>query len=101
MKVFRMFDIASQTINNSWRNSQRKFTKFYDNLDHICQTTFKVMISFLFHELLMIRERDLNCDIIRQHIKSILFCFVLFLTKNKEPSSDHLNSLKLLCHMMS
>ena len=28
---FRMFDIASQTSNNSWRKSKRKFTKFYDN----------------------------------------------------------------------
>ena len=28
---FRMFDIASQTINNSWRKSKQKFTKFYDN----------------------------------------------------------------------
>ena len=28
---FRKFDIASQTINNSWRNSKQKFTKFYDN----------------------------------------------------------------------
>ena len=26
-----LFDIASQTINNSWRNSKQKFTKFYDN----------------------------------------------------------------------
>ena len=26
-----MFDIASQTIDNSWRNSKQKFTKFYDN----------------------------------------------------------------------
>ena len=28
---FRMFDIASQTINNSWRKSKQKFTRFYDN----------------------------------------------------------------------
>ena len=28
---FQMFDIASQTINNSWRKSKQKFTKFYDN----------------------------------------------------------------------
>ena len=28
---FRMFDIASQTIDNSWRKSKQKFTKFYDN----------------------------------------------------------------------
>ena len=28
---FRMFDVASQTINNSWRKSKQKFTKFYDN----------------------------------------------------------------------
>ena len=31
----RVFDIASQTIDNSWRNSKQKFTKFYDNKDHI------------------------------------------------------------------
>ena len=58
MKVFRVFDIASQTINNSWRNSKRTFTKFYDNLDHICQNAFTVMIFFLFHELLM-REKEI------------------------------------------
>ena len=29
--LFVVFDIASQTINNSWRNSNQKFTKFYDN----------------------------------------------------------------------
>ena len=28
---FRMFDIASQTINDSRRKSKQKFTKFYDN----------------------------------------------------------------------
>ena len=28
---FRRFDITSQTINNSWRKSKQKFTKFYDN----------------------------------------------------------------------
>ena len=27
----RVFDIASQTVDNSWRNSKQKFTKFYDN----------------------------------------------------------------------
>ena len=26
---FRMFDIASQTINNSWRKPKQKFTGFY------------------------------------------------------------------------
>ena len=34
-KLFRVFDIASQTIDYSWRNSKQKFTKFYDNYDHI------------------------------------------------------------------
>ena len=29
--LFRVFDIASQTIDNSCRNSKQKFTKFYDN----------------------------------------------------------------------
>ena len=28
---YRVFDVASQTIDNSWRNSKQKFTKFYDN----------------------------------------------------------------------
>ena len=28
---FRMFDIASQTINNSWRKSKQKSSKFYYN----------------------------------------------------------------------
>ena len=27
----RVFDIASQTIDNSWRDSKQKFTIFYDN----------------------------------------------------------------------
>ena len=29
--LFRVFNIASQIINNSWKNSKQKFTKFYDN----------------------------------------------------------------------
>ena len=29
--LFRVFDIASHSINNSWRNSKQKFTEFYDN----------------------------------------------------------------------
>ena len=29
--LFRVFKIASQTIDNSWRNSKQKFTKFHDN----------------------------------------------------------------------
>ena len=29
--LFRVFDIASQTIDNSWRNSKQKFTKFQNN----------------------------------------------------------------------
>ena len=29
--LFPVFDIASQSINNSWRNSKQEFTEFYDN----------------------------------------------------------------------
>ena len=29
--LFLVFDIASHSVNNSWRNSKQKFTKFYDN----------------------------------------------------------------------
>ena len=28
---FRVFDMASQMINNSWRNSRLKLAKFYGN----------------------------------------------------------------------
>ena len=31
-ELFRVIDIASQTINDYWRNSKLKLTKFYDNL---------------------------------------------------------------------
>ena len=31
----RMFDMASQMINNSWRNSSLKLAKFYGNWEHI------------------------------------------------------------------
>ena len=31
--LFRGFDMASQTIHNSWRNSKQKFAKFYANYD--------------------------------------------------------------------
>ena len=34
-KVFQVFDIASQSIDNSWRKSKEMFTEFYDNYDHI------------------------------------------------------------------
>jgi len=30
-KLFRVFDISSQTIDNSWRKANQKVTKFYDN----------------------------------------------------------------------
>jgi len=30
--VLRVFDIASQNINNSWGNSKQKLTKFYNNI---------------------------------------------------------------------
>ena len=29
--LFRIFNIASQGIDNSWRKSNQKFTEFYDN----------------------------------------------------------------------
>jgi len=29
--LFRVFDIASQNIRNSWRNSKQNFTTFYAN----------------------------------------------------------------------
>ena len=29
--LFRVFDIASQSIDNSWRKSKQKFSEFYDN----------------------------------------------------------------------
>jgi len=49
MKHFQVYDIASQTINNSWRNSKQKFTKFYANLVSAgIQTTIAVVISFVF-----------------------------------------------------
>ena len=39
--LFGVFDIASQSIDNSWRNSKQKFTEFYD-----IKTFFTVVISF-------------------------------------------------------
>ena len=41
--LFGVFDIASQSIDNSWRNSKQKFTEFYD-----IKTFFTVVISFVF-----------------------------------------------------
>ena len=29
--LFRVFDIASQSIDNSWRKSKQNFSEFYDN----------------------------------------------------------------------
>ena len=40
--LFGVFDIASQSIDNSWRNSKQKFTEFYD-----IKTFFTVVISFV------------------------------------------------------
>jgi len=34
-ELFQVFHLASQTINNSWRNSKLKLTKLYANEDHI------------------------------------------------------------------
>jgi len=33
--LFRVFDMASQTIHNSWRNSKQKFAKLYANEDPV------------------------------------------------------------------
>ena len=42
---FRLFDMASQMINNSWRNSRLKLAKFYGNYEHISKTTVTVVLS--------------------------------------------------------
>ena len=36
--LFGVFDIASQSIDNSYRKSKQKFTEFYDNKDHISKS---------------------------------------------------------------
>jgi len=41
--LFRVFEMPSQTIHNSWRNSKEKLAKFYG-----IQTTVTVVISFVF-----------------------------------------------------
>ena len=46
--LFRVFDLASQTIENSWRNSKQKFAKCYAFLRSGIQTTVKEVISFVF-----------------------------------------------------
>ena len=33
--LFRVYDMASQTIHNSWRNSKQKFANFYANYDPV------------------------------------------------------------------
>ena len=33
--LFRVFDMAPQSIHNSWRNSKQNFTEFYDDWDHM------------------------------------------------------------------
>ena len=49
-----MFDIASQTINNSWRKSKQKYTKFYYNQDHISKPPSWLKFPLFYqHELLM------------------------------------------------
>ena len=45
---FRVFDMASQMINNSWRNSRLKLTKFYGNKDHISKPRSQSVIFFVF-----------------------------------------------------
>ena len=44
--VFRVFDIASQTIDYVWRSSKQKFTKFCDN--SVCSMQYAGCLS---HEL--------------------------------------------------
>ena len=48
MKHSSMFDIASQTINSSWRNSKQKFIKFCDNQDHLLDVRQAGVVSFVF-----------------------------------------------------
>lgn len=40
--LFPLFEVASQSINNSLRNSKQKFTKCYHNKDHISKLLHKM-----------------------------------------------------------
>ena len=45
-----VFEISSQTINNCGKNSKQKFSKFYDEWDHISKPLYSLdglLISFL------------------------------------------------------
>ena len=39
--LFRVSDIASQSINNSWRKSELKFTEVWNNLGDISNTPLR------------------------------------------------------------
>ena len=87
--LFRVLDIASQSINNSWRNSKQKFTEFYDNKNII-----SVFISLVcHHELLMnlsFGERN-----ILQFFLSIFFSFYFL---NALQSDNNSNAVYVLGH---
>ena len=52
-----LISIASQIMNNSWRNSKQKFTKFYDNLDNIFNADFLCFISGIIKEFENVSSR--------------------------------------------
>ena len=46
--LFRVSDMASESINNSLRKSKQKFTECYDKLGSQILTSFMVVIFFVF-----------------------------------------------------
>ena len=52
----RVFDLASQMNNDSWRNSKTKFAKFYGNLIVSDIQTTVVVVIFFVYSLRIINE---------------------------------------------
>ena len=59
--AFRVFNTASQTFNNSWRNWKQKFTEFYD--DQTSFILFMVVSSFVFSSWIINNKQQLLFDI--------------------------------------
>ena len=66
--LFRVFNIASQSLNNSSRNSRQKSIEFYDNWDHISKllhgNDFLVFFTWIINECENARHNPLKSTII-------------------------------------
>ena len=88
--LFREFGIAFQTINNSWRNSKQKFTKFYDNQDHFSKPASQQWFPlFSLHELLICLRMSSYADVHEEILLWLIMTFITLTTCTSRTSGEY------------